>query len=106
MFCLIARAVQVLQQHMSLLRKDTNAVLPKHTAAQSPAMNWLRGSDLSVAKWLTDLTDFEVALSSDLENVCSISLLALCKCCNGTGEFSGTMRMRCFQSSQLRNRLP
>jgi len=55
---LIARAVQVLQRHRLLLRKDINEVIPGHVVTQASAIKWLRDSDLSVAKWLSVFTDF------------------------------------------------
>ena len=55
---LIARAVQVLERHRLLLRKNTNGVIPGHVVTQASNIKWLRDSDLSVAKWLSVFTVF------------------------------------------------
>ena len=61
MFYRIARAVEVLQRHRSLLRRDTSEVIPEHLVAQAPAKKRLRDSDLNVATWVSDFTDFKGA---------------------------------------------
>jgi len=55
---LIARAVQVLQRHRLLLRKDIDEVISGHVVTQASAKEWLRDSDMSVANWLSVFTDF------------------------------------------------
>jgi len=57
----IARAVEVLQRRRLLPRRDTNEMIPEHLVEQAWAKKRLRDSDLSVATWLTDFTDFEDA---------------------------------------------
>jgi len=59
MFCRIARAVEVLQRHRSLLRRDTNEVISDHLVAQALAKKLLRDINPSVAAWLCDFMDFE-----------------------------------------------
>jgi len=61
MFYRIACAVEVLHRRRSLLRRDTNDVIPEQLVAQASAMKRLRYSDLSVATWLPDFTDFKDA---------------------------------------------
>jgi len=57
----ISRAVEVLQRHRSLLRRDTNEVIPEHLVALAYAKKRLRDINLSVATWLSDFMDFEDA---------------------------------------------
>jgi len=61
MFYHIARAVEVLQRHRSLLRRDTSEVIPEHLLALAYAKKRLRDINLSVATWLSDFMDFEDA---------------------------------------------
>jgi len=61
MFYRIARAVEVLQRHRSLPRRDTNKVIPEHLVALASAKKRLRDINLSVATWLSDFMDFEDA---------------------------------------------
>ena len=72
MFYRIARAVEVLQQHRSLLRRDT---IPEHFVAQPSAKKRMRDINLSVATRLSDFMDFEVAsrriLKLDVLSHCS-----------------------------------
>ena len=61
MFYRIARAVEVLQRHKSLLRRYTNEVILEHLVALAYAKKRLRDINLSVASWLSDFMDFEDA---------------------------------------------
>ena len=54
----IARAVEVLQRHRSLLRRDTSEVIPEHLVALAYAKKRLRDINLYVVTWLSDFTDF------------------------------------------------
>ena len=67
MFHRIARVVEVLQRRKSLPRRDTNEVIPEHHVAQNLAKKRLRDSDMSVATWLPDFTDFDDATSRILK---------------------------------------
>ena len=61
MFYRIARAVEVLQRRRLLPQRDTNEVILEHLVALASAKKRLRDSDLCVATWLPDFTDFEDA---------------------------------------------
>ena len=57
----ISCAVEVLQRHRSLLRRDTNKVILEHLVALTYANKRLRDINLSVVTWLPDFMDFEDA---------------------------------------------
>ena len=61
MFYRMTRAVEVLQRHRSLLRRDTTEVISKHLVALASAKKQLRDINLSVVTWLPDFMDFEDA---------------------------------------------
>ena len=61
MFYRIARAVEVLQRHRSLLRRDTTEAISEHLVALASAKKRLRDINPSVGTLLSDFMDFDDA---------------------------------------------